>query len=1013
AGAHYLAFRQRLQEWGEEPAPETRALAERLCLTAPVQPPAAEARSLERRPATVLSLQFTLQTDDPELLAEASEGPLQACRDILATHGGHVITNPMGGLLAWFGFPHAQEEAPRRALAAALALRDAGARFPGVHLRLGVHCGTLITDGNPAAPDASGLLAATAMRLHEAVNACGEVLASEPVWERASGYFEGENAGELALPGHTPRIGIFRILRPTPARHRLEAAATLTPFQARLGELARLDALWYQTCDGRGATVVLRGEAGVGKSRLVETFRARLQRDGAVTRMLRCDVHAQGTPFHPLVTMLHDQFATADSMDEEVIRYARALLPELTDAPALLLHLLSLPPHPHHPLPALSPAELRLRTTQLLLAILTARCAQNPILLVLEDTHWADPSTLEMLREAAARVPSLPVMLLVTTRAGDELPRVRRRSFHLELAPLPEKAVVAMVAHIAPGLAPTEAARINQVTGGVPLFVEEMARALAQESGAGGVPATLQDLLMTRLDQCGAARPLAQWASVLGNAFPEALLRAIAPAPGASFDAQLEHLQHQGLLVADQQGGKPIWRFRHALLQEAAYASFARSARSEAHRHVADTLLEHFREDIDARPELVAHHLGECGETERAVRWWMKAGKKTEQRCAHLEAIGHYNRGLTLLATLPPGLGRDRIELELRTALGTNLVSSYGYGAQPVVENYELAIALAGEIGDQDQLFNSLWGLWHTSSSQAGYRAALKLAGRILDLAGRSGRADHRLLAHYALGNNLFCLGEFKAARAELEQAAALAGRVNGEALIREFGEDLRVTTLCFLSWTLCFLGETQAAWACSRESVALARRHDHARTLAFALTFAIKLGWYEGTGGQDELVDELLGLAERYGFAFWQATGMLMHARRLAAAGDAQAAVILTALLDAVKESMAGAEVFFLVGLVECQMALDQREQTLATVARCLEASQLSGNMHYDAELHRIRGEMLLRLSPAQRHEAESCFRRALDIAGQQGAHLLMRRAHDSLARLRAREPEPAGPAA
>jgi DNA-binding SARP family transcriptional activator/tetratricopeptide (TPR) repeat protein len=1012
----FESFRQLHEQLGLAPEPATCALAadlrQRMMDDAPVT--VAPEKGLERRPAAVVAVQMLCRPGtDAEQVAEYCALLLQPCRDLLARRGGHVIANPTGGLLAWFGFPRAVEEAPRKAVEAALALGDVDAPVPGVHLRVAVHHGTLVTDGNPTMPDVSGLLTSAAIALHGAARAepqsRAEILASESVWRLVHGYFQAEHAGEVPLAGSGGTLRVFRILGPTRARHRLEATPTLTPFVARDAELARLETLWHEVCAGRGVTVVLRGEAGIGKSRLVETFRKRVQRAGALTQVSRCENDTQGSPFLPVVSLLQRTLVALGSDADAVTRYAADLLPDNPHATALLRRLLALPPDPAHPLPQLTPPELRRHTTELLLDLLVARSGREPVLLVLEDAHWADPSTMEMVHKAMARVPSLPVMLVLTSRPTVEMPHGRRRSVRIDLGPLHERAVAAMIAHLAPGLSSAGVQKILEFTGGVPLFVEAMARALASAPQEIGVPANLQDLLMARLEQCGEAKRLAQWAAILGNACAEALLQAVAPCSAEQFESDLEQLNRCGLLVPDAEGEKRVWRFQHALIQEAAYTSLARATRRERHRVVADQLLGHFRQDIDARPELVAHHLGECGETERAIRWWMKAGQKTAQRSANLEAVAHYRKGLALLAGLPPGKARDALELELRTALGIPLVSSFGYGAGIVVENYERAIALAGKHADQDMLFKSLWGLWHTSSSQSGYHDSLALAARILDLARSSGRTDHSMLAQYAHGNTLFCLGRFEAARQALEQAVALGECLSAERLIADFGEDHVISSLGFLSWTLCFLGETDAAWMCSRKSIVLAREREHAHSLAFALTFAIKLGWYGGSGGEDALCDELLALGERQGFAFWQATGLLLHGRRLAAAGDAQGVALLTGLLETVQESMRGAEVFFLIALAESLMALDMPEQTLATVARCLEASQRSGNLHYDAELHRMRGEMLLRVTPVRRDEAMACFRQAERIAREQGAELLVRRACASQARLQRGKKTPA----
>ncbi len=996
----FESFRRLLHEHlGVPPEPATCALAAALRQgMAEALPTAAPAAGLERRPAAVISVQMICPRDtDPERVAELCELPLQRCRDLLGRHDGHVLANPAGGLLAWFGFPLAQEEAPRRALEAALALATEATHFSGVRLELGVHGGTLVTDGNRATPDISGQLANVAMRLH--APAChtegGIVLASKPVWLLAEGYFEGVPAGRVALPSGAS-VAMFRVLRATPARHRLEAAVALTPFVARDTEQARLESLWRDACAGRGATLVVSGDAGIGKSRLVDEFRAGLVRRGAAVRLLRCDSRAQGSPFHPVVELLR-RLLVDESGPEAVVRYAADLLPDRPDAPALLLQLLALPPNPDHPLPEITPAEGRRRTADLLLDILDRRSRGEPLLLLLEDVHWADPSTLELARRAAARAPEQHVLLVLTTRPGTPLPRSRRRIFHMALAPLSPVAVASIVAHVAPGLAPPLADRIRTLTGGVPLFVEEMARLLAGQPPAEGVPPSLQHLLMARLDKCHEARPLAQLAAVAGKSFPEALLRAAATLTPDEFTDQLLTLERHGLLVHDLDPG--TWRFHHALLQEAAYASLARTPRQAAHRRVAECLLERFPEMLVSRPELAAYHLSECGETEQAIQWWQRAGQRTAQRSANAEAIAHYRKGLALVATLPAGLVRDRTELALRTALGLPLVSSQGYGAHTVQENYERAIELARMVRDEDMLLQSLLGLWQTSSSQEGYHASLALSGRIRLLAEQSNRSEHLLLAHYTQGNPLFCMGEFRAARAALETAVALGQHTAPGRLSADFGEDYQVSALGFLSWTLWFLGEEEQAWARSRESLALARQSNHPYSLAFALTFAIKLHWYAGKRPDDTLTDELLALGQRKGFAFWEATGMLLHGRRLAAAGDAQGVTILVSLLEVVHETMLGAEVFFLVALLESQVALGLFEAALDTAARCLASSERSGNRHYDAEVYRLRGEMLLCCSPPDAAGAEACFRQAAAIAEAQHAAPLLRRIRTRLA--------------
>lgn len=993
------------------PGADTQALAESIrreeilpTVNRAAAPPAAAWLPLveERRQVTVLYCRLVpIGIENPDEVLSLLRAPQARCPEIVQAYGGHLVQAYGGGFLAYFGYPQARENAALLAVQAALAVTST--TFAGIELNVGIHTGMVISGGDPPVPDAIGATSGLAIRLRQLAG-CGEVAISGATHHLVAGYFDCTSLGYQSLPGSSRPLEVFRVDRSSGARDRLEAATTLTPLIGRQDEIATLHTLWQNACQGAQRFVLLRGEAGIGKSRLVLALKAALQTQVHALRKIRCFPEHIQSPFYPLTALLGNPlaFAPEDSPQARFDKLASNMealhAGDDIEAVALFASMLGLPVRlPYRELTS-SPQQQREKLLATTLDRLCTLAARQPVLLVVEDLHWADPSTLEFLTRLVTQPRQVPLLTVFTARPQFQSPWHASVVPVLELHALDDLHTAALIAAVAPALGPATVRGIVERADGIPLFTEELARESVDQIQS-AIPSSLQDLLAARLGGLGRAKIVAQGAASIGREFSVKLLRTIVPVDTAELSQLLRQLQGARLL---QDGAGDVLQFRHALIAEAAYQSQTRDEREAVHRRIAAALRVG---DAVVRPELLAQHLAAGGEIRVAIACWIEAGKLALQHSASHEAVTHFQSGLVLIAGLPAGAERMRLELDLQIGLGSAACAAQGYASPTGSAAYAHAIALCSEHESSPDMFCSVWGLWASSSSRDGYAAAFKLAQQLQRMAGKSGDSVQAQQAHFAIANTLYWQGEFTTALTHLERAGLLYRSEHHASHVDGFGEDAGVTSGAYRSWVLWFLGFPEQARQASAQSLALARQLDHPFSLAYALTFAAILHCrLRESEAALTLAEETLRVANDHGFPLWQIGATLARGWTLAQQGDDQGAESMRQCVEAMRAAMGGVTLLLLGSLVDAHLSLGACEAALAVHGEAVAVAEAFGDSHVEAELHRLKGEALLGLTQAGTscdEAVEACFQRALAVARQQQAKSFELRAAISLARL------------
>jgi class 3 adenylate cyclase len=698
----------------------------------PAAADAGRAPGAERRQLTVLFCDLVGSTElarrlDPEELGGIMRAYQNAVAGEVTRFEGHIAKYMGDGVLAYFGWPRAHEDEAERAVRAGLAIQDAIGRLAApepLAVRVGiatglVMVGDLIGEGAAREEAVVGETPNLAARL-QALAGPGTIVVADATRRLLGGLFELENLGAQHLKGFAGPVRAFRVLGQSAAESRFEArhGAAPLPLVGREQELALLLDRWAQARAGEGQVVLLAGEAGIGKSRLMLALRERLRQEPRTSLRYFCSPYHTNSALHPVIAQLeraagfsrNDDGAAKAAKLEALFRQAAVRIP---DTLPLAADLLSLPLPEEMARPEFAPQERKARTFAALLTQLEALAAERPLLMILEDAHWSDPTTLELFDQVVERIQRLPALLVVSFRL--EFTPAWASHAHatpLSLNRLGERQVAAIVERVTCGRAlPDEVfEQILAKTDGVPLFVEELTKAmletglLREEVGRYvldrpspplAIPDTLHSSLLARLDRGAPIKEVAQTGAVIGRQFGHELVAAVAALERATLDDALRQLVAAGLVFRRGQPPDTVYVFKHALVQDAAYASLLKSRRQQLHARVAQVLEEGFPAAVTSEPEIVAHHLTEAGLSDRAVAFWLAAGRQAAERSANKESIAHLRRGLELLQRLAPTPSRKEIELDLLLALGPALFALRGYAAPEAGEVYRQAHQLS------------------------------------------------------------------------------------------------------------------------------------------------------------------------------------------------------------------------------------------------------------------------------------------------------------------------------
>jgi predicted ATPase len=773
--------------------------------------------------------------------------------------------------------------------------------------------------------------------------------------------------------------------------------------------------------------VLLTGDAGLGKSRLVQQLTQHVAATPHQRWEGRCLPTEQQSAFAPVIELFHRGFElTADDPPSaRVHKIAAALAPlalAQTEVVPLLAGLLSLPLDAGSTLPALPPAQLRQRTLAAMVTLLRAVSGQTPVVLIVEDVHWADPSTLELLGLVWEQLATLRVFAVLTGRPEFQAPGPWEGVLRpVPLAPLRPEQVMALVQQVAGGTVLPEAVvqQIVQRTAGVPLYVEEVTK-MVLAGGHGrdpgdtdeqtaslselGVPPTLHESLRARLGSLGAAQVVAQVAAVWGRAVTEAQLQATSPVEWRRLPRLVARLVAAEIFREIALPPRVTYVFKHALIQEAAYGMMPQALRQATHGTIGHLLETRFAETVARQPELVAYHYTEAGLADQAIAYWLRAGQHAAQRSANQEAMQHLTQGLALLSTLPETPARRQHELAVQMALGPALMVLKGVGHPEVEQAYARARELCQQVGETPARFPVLYGLWRCYRARGVPQTARELGEQLLTLAAQQDDPALRLAAHAALGTTLYHLGAFAPARRHLAQGIAQHTLLPYRAPDVRYGEDPGEDCYRFLAWTLWSLGYPEHALHRSHEARTLAQALDHPTTQAMALFGAARLRQIRREVSEArELAEALIAVSTEHGHAFYLALGTFLRGWALFQQGQheeglAQMHQGLVALRTV------GAEVIrpsFLTLLAEAYGTVAQADQGLSLLAEARTIMDQNGQRYVEAELYRLEGALRLRQTVPEVSQAVRCFQQALSIARQQQAKSLELRAATSLARL------------
>jgi class 3 adenylate cyclase/tetratricopeptide (TPR) repeat protein len=1000
----------------------------------------------------------------PEEQHEVLGDYLAAAGEAVARFGGTVVQAAGRELLVCLGYPVSYEDAARRAVLTGLAIRDAVAeragRLPltpgaGLTVRLGAHTGPAVAEHAAGAGESlvlAGEARNVATRLVEAAGP-NEVVISQATHRLTRGFFVCEGLGERAVPGVARPVGLYRVLRASDVSSPLEAAASagLTPLVGRDLELGILRDRWEKVREGMGQLVLLAGEAGLGKSRLVRELREGagstslasgvkgpqsssgswlLAPDPCVGMVVewRCSPYYQNTGFHPAVSYFERLlgFGPNDPPGRRLDRLVQHLescgLADPQTVP-LFAALLSVPLDGRYERPAVGPQRQKELLLEALLAWLRACAAARPLLLIIEDLHWIDPSTLELLGLLVGQAGRDRLLVVLTARPEFEAPwRSRANLTELALNRLTRRQVGEMMEKKAGrrGLPAGLVDRVVERSDGVPLFIEEFTQVLV-ESGAlsatgdaagpadenlwRAIPASLQDLLAARLNRLEIDPEVVQTAAALGREFNFELIRAVVGLGEAALLMELAMLVTAEILFQRGRPPRSTYTFKHALLQDAAYQTLLRKRRQQIHQTIAEVLERQFPERAGAEPELLAHHFTEAGLDEKAVDRWRRAGLRSQDRAANREAIGHLTRGLEVLQRLPPSPDRDRLELGLRAPLGVVLTAVRGWGAQEVAPAIERARELAWKVGTDTDRFFVLWGLWGFRLLRLELDRCWEIAAEVMRLAEGSPEGRELLAeAHWLPGCTAFYQGDFTTALGHFRQGLGLYDAARARANALRTGQNVGVLYHSHIAVALWELGFPDQALARAEETVRFARELGHPFSLAMALYYRRRV--YQCCRLEDRVagcIDEESEHCQRHGFGFWGGHAVLARGGLLARQGEMdQARALIEPAVRALDASGSKCSLTHPYSfLAECFLRAGRVDDALAWLGRGFDLAENHDERCLESELLRLKGEVLLASAGGAAAEAEACLVRAAEVAKRQRAKLRQLRAAVSLARL------------
>ncbi len=1002
---------------------------------------AARTPTAERRHLTVFFADIAGSTTlaeklDPEDLRELYSQYQSICTQAVQQYEGHLAQYLGDGILAYFGYPRAHEDDASRAVRAGLdILADIASMGTGesrLQVRIGIHTGLVVVG------DIGGGVRREQLALGEAPNVAARLQAeaqpetiviSEATRELLAGQFMLQVLGARTLKGLSRPIEIFRVLGRNRAASRFQAMTSahgLSGFVGRGRELEKIRAAWGRAAEGRGCTLLLRGPAGIGKSRLLESAGKVASGQGAEVMQAQCSPYQLNNPLFPILEMIERRAGIEEGMAavnklDLLEQFAVGRGVALDEAAAALAGLFSVPTMGRYPEVEMPPAK-RLQWMIGVVADLLLRSVEGgPVVLLMEDLHWADPSTLDLLGEIVERQGEAAVLMVCTTRPEFSAPWLKHpRCEEIGVEALPPEDTRMLVARVV-GRKPLPPALLEELvarTAGIPLFVEAVTRTIIDAGilrevndryeltgplPPGMIPATVQDSLMGRIDKLGADRVVAQLAATIGRESSFELLQAVLGKTTDSLAAALIRLVELEIVLENGVPPSSTYTFRHALIQDAAYESLLRATRQEFHGKIAEALVHRFPDMAETRPELLARHYEGAGKTAEAIAGWMKAGQQAQKQSALRECTAYLQKAIALLEMLPEDdPGRLQLEMEAQLALATSLMSTIGWGSREAEAACLRARDLCEKLGNATGLLGALWGLWTVYLLRGSIGPSFEAATRVLELAMASGDPGLQIAARQGIGYSTYFLGLFPQAREHAREALALYDPERERELVMSFQIPMSFACGNYLMMSNWFMGYAEqaeqarvAAWA-TIEALGIPACTVYALACAMMIHYARRD--YETIEAASE---RLCQSATEGGYLLWAAQGRIYRGWVQAMKGNAEAGIAeMNAGLEGYR--MTGSNLMtpqFCLMMAEAQLRAGRPGEALAAILRGMNYAGEAQEHIHEPELHRLRGEILLTQGASGAGAAS--LRKAIECAQGQKAKMLELRAALALAKL------------
>lgn len=1015
------------------------ALAKRTQTSAGVQRPEAERRQLTLMFCDLVGSTALSERMDPEDLKQLISSYHDACAGAIACFEG-VITRFLGdGILAFFGFPQAHEDDAERAVRAGLHIVEgvqqlATLEGAPLQVRIGIATGPVVV-GDMIGEKTSELQAVVgetpnlAARL-QSLAAPNGIVISQATRRLIEGLFVLQDLGHHNLKGFSAAVPAWGVQSERSSETRFDAAraANLTTFVGRDHEIGLLLERWDLAMRGDGQVVLLSGEPGIGKSRIVQDLRKRIGADHHIRLQYQCSPYHANSALYPVIRQLEQAAGFSPALSPvERLQKLIALLSRTADHPERVLphfcSLLSIPADGRSSQSDPPPLQSKEQILDALMEQLWLAARKTPVLLVFEDAHWIDPTTLELLGRMIGMVPQLRILAIITSRPEFSAPwNSCRNTTSVTLSRLNWQQCATIINQTAEGkqLPPELTEQIIAKADGVPLFLEELTKAVI---GSGllrqshdryeldsplpplAIPSTLHDSLTARLDRLSSVKEVAQIGATIGREFSYEMLTAVTPAPEAELRVALIQLVNSEMMFARGSPPQATYTFKHALVRDAAYSTMLRAKRQQIHAKIAHVIEACYPTIVETQPELLAHHLTEAGLLPEAIVYWHKSGERAMRRSANAEAVAQLTRGIELQNAVPASANGKHRELNMQILLAQALIGTKGYAAPQTGQAFERALEIMQSLGACDQRPAVLHGLYARHLVGGRLDVALDLARGLLTAVEDAAKPCGFYPAHRALGTTLLYRGELIEAKSHIEQAIACYDPHASASAIFQFHQDMAVSARSLLSWTLWLMGHPGQANKLVARILKDARRLGHAHSLGYALFFSgITLQMFCGNlAAMREHTREMLEIASQHGLALWSVTGSIL--RSWLFRGECEpgsAAQQIRADLQAYREMGSGVfRPMFLQLFGDVLAAEGKTPEALQALEEALSLASCSGERWQEAELHRLRGEMLLISSEHREEEAETCFQTALTLARAQTARSWELRAATSLARL------------